>query len=140
MDLKTARAKFHSQKNAAKKRGIGWELTFKQWLEWWGADLDNRGQRAWNLQMQRFGDVGPYAMDNIRKGHPKQNSQTYSVALQNRRAEAAKAAHEASLDAAETCDAEIDPEDEPISSYMSRDPSDTLQRGSRWDNLHKQNR
>lgn len=83
---------FRSQKANAKRRGIGWELTFDQWLEFWGDDLDKRGSGKDCLQMQRHEDTGPYAVGNIRKGKPKQNSATYSAMYQNRRT--AKAAAE----------------------------------------------
>jgi hypothetical protein len=70
------RHKYLTQKNRAKERGIEWCFTFESWLEWWGADIENRGKKSWNLQMQRIGDRGPYHPDNVRKGTPKRNSAT----------------------------------------------------------------
>ena len=68
-----------NQKHNAKRRGIEWEFTYESWLAWWGGDLANRGCKAWNLQMQRIADAGPYAPSNVRKGHPKDNSKTAMI-------------------------------------------------------------
>ncbi len=70
------RVAFISQKSQAERRGIEWGLTFEQWLEWWGADLAQRGCRAHELSMQRFKDEGPYALGNVYKGTPQQNADT----------------------------------------------------------------
>lgn len=122
MDIKQARARFSSQKRGAARRGVGWELTFQQWLDWWGEDLDRRGPGIDQLQMQRKLDTGPYALGNISKGHPKQNSRTHFAMERNRKADAAKRAHQAALDAAPVvADITPDSEDESISEYMSRD-------------------
>ena len=79
MPISDAKRAFLRQKEAAKRRGIGWELTFEQWLEFWGDDLPRRG-RGWNeLGMQRPCDSGPYAVGNIRKGTPADNARTRSA-------------------------------------------------------------
>lgn len=140
MDLKTARKRYWSQQHNAKRRGIEWRLTFQQWLDWWGPDLDNRGQRAWNLQMQRIGDQGAYELGNIRKGHPKDNSKTYSLACQNRKAAALARAHQDALDAAPVEAEDYEEEDESISGYFSRDPGwSKAHPGQKWDRLHRGN-
>ena len=123
LDLKQARLKYHGQKNGAKKRGIGWDLTFQQWLDWWGEDLDRRGSRRDNLQMQRIADVGPYRIGNIRKGVPKQNGATYSNSHQNRKSAEAAKLREAAQDAlmfAPSAEPVEDEEDVPISEYFKR--------------------
>lgn len=97
MDTKRA---FDSQRSNAKARGIEWRLTFDEWLAWWGSDLANRGKGREKLQMQRFGDIGPYALDNIRKGHPADNGKTRRIAEANRASARAKARLHAALDAA----------------------------------------
>lgn len=94
-----ARRAFLQQRAGAKQRGIGWELTFEQWLAWWGDDLSNRGSRPWNLQMQRVADSGPYALGNIRKGTPQQNAKTNGHVMRGRNAAEAKARLEAARDA-----------------------------------------
>ena len=93
------RTAYHNQKNGAKERGIAWEFTFEQWLEWWGSDIEKRGPGKFDLQMQRDRDSGPYAPWNVRKGTPKQNSVTASAMKQNKRSAKAAAEHQARLDA-----------------------------------------
>ena len=137
MDLRLAKERYLSQKRQAGRRGIGWELTFKQWLDWWGEDLENRGSRVWNLQMQRVADSGPYALGNIRKGDPKQNRLTRSIVTKNRLVEVNKRAFQIVLDAAEAVnDRQMESEDESISDYMSRDRDDCVIRRCKWDTIH----
>jgi hypothetical protein len=60
--------KYRSQRVGAKRRGIGWEITFEEWWRWWQIDgrWEARGaHHADALVMARFGDVGPYALSNI---------------------------------------------------------------------------
>lgn len=83
MELAVAKKRYKQQRNQARTRGIGWELTFQQWLDWWGADLGRRGRGAMCLQMQRIGDIGPYALDNIRKGTPHRNALTRTISTKN---------------------------------------------------------
>lgn len=97
--VRVYREAFRKQRLDAKKRGINWCLTFDQWVEWWGEDIDNRGRGVNNLQMQRPADTGPYELGNIRKGYPKDNSKTYSATCANRRSAKAKEDHEKYLDA-----------------------------------------
>lgn len=99
MESKYAIAAFKQQKARAKRRGIGWELTFQQWIEWWGADIERRGRRQNCLQMQRRADAGPYAIGNIYKGTPQKNANTQGAVARNRAQEKAKRAHQARLDA-----------------------------------------
>jgi hypothetical protein len=76
MDIAKAKQAYRNQKYGAKRRGIEWQLTFEQWLEFWGDDLPERGRGRHNLSMQRPCDSGPYALGNIRKGTPKDNGRT----------------------------------------------------------------
>jgi hypothetical protein len=101
MDRTTARRRYYRQKYGAKARGIGWQLTFEQWLDWWGEDLDRRGTHYNSLGMCRFGDVGPYALDNIYKGTPRQNGHTRSKSICHNRSVAAQRVIEASRSACE---------------------------------------
>jgi hypothetical protein len=75
---------YQAQRHHAKARGIGWEITFEEWLDWWGEDIDRRGTSPTSLQMQRIADAGPYKVGNIKKGVPKQNSQTAAIVRRNR--------------------------------------------------------
>ncbi|MDN7658457.1 hypothetical protein [Burkholderia cenocepacia] len=95
MSLAKYRIAFSVQRHGAGRRGIGWELTFEQWLEWWGEDIERRGVRPGDLQMQRIADAGPYALGNIKKGTPRQNAQTRAAVLRNRQGcEAVQARHD----------------------------------------------
>lgn len=64
----TARRAFYAQKGCAVDRGIGWEFTFESWLEFWMASgkWSERGQASGEYCMARNGDVGPYAIGNVR--------------------------------------------------------------------------
>lgn len=57
---------FRCQRNRAKKRGIGWELTFWQWWMIWqqSGRWAQRG-RGQGYAMCRVGDIGPYAAGNV---------------------------------------------------------------------------
>jgi len=80
LDAKKALQAYHSQKHNAKRRGIGWELTFKEWCDFWGEDIDRRGTKRGCLQMQRHMDAGPYKLGNIKKGEPRDNVRTRECA------------------------------------------------------------
>lgn len=59
--------KFQVQRRNAGRRGIGWELTFEQWLVIWmeSGKWPQRGQHIGQYVMARKGDVGPYSVDNV---------------------------------------------------------------------------
>lgn len=65
MNERTARRAFTKQRATAKLRGIAWELSFTQWLEFWGDKLSLRGRSPDSLVMARLGDEGPYREGNI---------------------------------------------------------------------------
>ncbi len=123
MTRKEARQRFSQQRAGAKRRGIEWRLTFDQWLEWWGDDLDRRGRASWQLQMQRFHDRGAYELGNIRKGTPADNSRTAASVRLARESNQRAVAYQASLDdlpyAADEDD-DVDWDDLPISEAFSR--------------------
>jgi len=60
--------KFQNQKKHAKVRGIGFLLSFNQWLLIWkrSGHLAERGRGKGKFVMARFGDVGPYAINNVK--------------------------------------------------------------------------
>lgn len=60
--------RFTEQRERARQRGIGWELPYWQWLQIWqdSGHLDERGRRKGEWQMARFGDKGPYSLDNVK--------------------------------------------------------------------------
>jgi len=59
--------KYYTQKSGAKCRNIEWCFTYESWLEWWGDDIVNRGNKSGQLVMARNNDTGPYHPDNVRK-------------------------------------------------------------------------
>lgn len=72
-------AAYHNQKNAAKYRGIAWELTLVEWLVVWelSGHLSERGRGADKYVMARKGDEGPYALDNVYITTCAQNGRDY---------------------------------------------------------------
>lgn len=126
MDDKEKQSKYrhayHCQKNNAKNRGIEFKLTYQEWIDWWGEDIEKRGSHRNGLQMQRYGDEGAYELGNIKKGYPKDNRATWSKVNANKRSEKAKREHELFLDA--LMHAESKPaKDNYIEDEMFFDPS-----------------
>lgn len=76
MELAEAKRKFEQHKARATRAGIGFELTFAEWLAIWGDDLDRRGVHRDQLGMCRVMDRGPYAVGNVFIGTPKRNAHT----------------------------------------------------------------
>src|SRR5207253_10050521 len=64
-DLGKARRQFRTQKYAAERRFIGFELTFDEWCRIWDESgcYPVRGRRGY--VMARSGDDGPYAVGNV---------------------------------------------------------------------------
>ncbi len=58
---------YRQQRGNAKLRGIIFQLTAEEWWQIWAESghLHERGQKANQYCMARFGDVGPYAVNNI---------------------------------------------------------------------------
>lgn len=73
---KTAPQKYLAQKYAAKQRGIGWELTLTEWWDIWmrSKKWRKRGQGRGRYCMGRNGDIGPYAVGNVRIITHEQNT------------------------------------------------------------------
>lgn len=101
MDRRVARKKYCVQVSHAAQRGIEWKLTFEQWLEWWGGDLDRRGPHRDELGMQRYHDKGAYELGNIYKGRPAENARTAANCALARKTLERKAEYQARLDQAE---------------------------------------
>ena len=60
--------KYETHKANAKQRGIAWEFDFDGWMAVWdkSGKFDKRGKRVGQYVMARFGDVGPYSVDNVK--------------------------------------------------------------------------
>lgn len=76
---------YEKHKRHAAARGIGFELTFVQWWEFWKDHYHLRGGKGGDLCMGRFGDMGPYAVGNIYITTQKGNIQDYSVSEKKKR-------------------------------------------------------
>ena len=58
---------YADQRRNSKKRGIDFQFTYEEWLDWWGDDIINRGKQKGQLVMARHGDTGPYHINNVFK-------------------------------------------------------------------------
>jgi hypothetical protein len=67
---------FRAQKNQARRRGIGFLLSFKEWQSIWkkSGHAHERGRRLSQYCMARFGDKGAYAIGNVRIITHEQNA------------------------------------------------------------------
>ena len=99
MDINKYRGQYNVQRYHAEQRGIAFKLTFQEWCEFWGADIDRRGSSPDSLQMQRFADTGAYELGNIRKGTPRQNGVTAGHMKRKRNCDAAALHLQIELDA-----------------------------------------
>ena len=66
-----AKKAYNDQKFDAKRRGIEFLLTYEEWHCWWQGQLGPdwitlRGSRWYQFVMARYGDAGPYRLDNIK--------------------------------------------------------------------------
>jgi hypothetical protein len=93
MELSEAKRRFSNHKSNAKRRGIGFELTFEQWMQVWGDKLDRMGTGRDQYGMCRAMDSGPYAVDNVFIGSPKRNAHTRSIVRFGERMRCAQAAN-----------------------------------------------
>jgi hypothetical protein len=58
---------YYAQKSMSLKRGISWQLSLYEWLEWWvnTGHFHERGVCNHQYQMCRYNDKGAYSLDNI---------------------------------------------------------------------------
>lgn len=76
MDLKIARKKYFAQRRQAKARNIPFLLNFIEWYNIWerSGKWEQRGRTVGCYVMARYGDQGPYSIDNVIIITQKQNS------------------------------------------------------------------
>ena len=79
---------FWAQKGNAKRRGISWEMSFKQWCDIWdkSGHYEQRGPRRGQYVMCRDGDQGPYRPDNVYIRYGRENIREYLDSEQQRKA------------------------------------------------------
>lgn len=78
-DLAKARQEFASQRSGAARRGIGWELTFDQWLDIWAESGHYAKRGPTGYVMARKWDDGPYAIGNVEIQTAQENHSTRSM-------------------------------------------------------------
>jgi hypothetical protein len=59
---------YYQHKANAESRGIGFLLTYEEWLKIWmdSGKINQRGSYRGKYVMARFGDIGPYAVGNVK--------------------------------------------------------------------------
>ena len=62
----TPKGRFQQHKAGAKKRGVEFLLTFKEWWSLWEPHWHQRGGLGHEMCMCRTNDAGPYAVGNVR--------------------------------------------------------------------------
>jgi len=65
--MPTMRDAYLRQKGSAKFRSIDFLLSFDEWTDCWNKSghADERGRNLGQYVMARYGDIGPYALDNV---------------------------------------------------------------------------
>ena len=76
--MRNPKLAYNSQKQLAKYRNVDWNITFDEWINWWGSDFVNRGKNVGDLQMCRYNDSGAYELGNIYKATISHNSRKYA--------------------------------------------------------------
>lgn len=58
---------FRSQWHGARRRSIPFLFTIEEWWAWWQIDgrWEKRGLKGNGLVMARYGDIGPYSVENV---------------------------------------------------------------------------
>jgi hypothetical protein len=67
LELKKFKRAYFDQRGNAAKRGVGFDMSFDEWLTVWESSghLAERGCRKGQYAMSRIGDVGPYSVSNV---------------------------------------------------------------------------
>ena len=74
--IPSPRDRYSNHKCRAKRRGIGFKLTFKEWMKIWkrSGHFEERGRLAHEYHMARHNDRGPYAVGNVKIITASQNA------------------------------------------------------------------
>lgn len=67
------RSAYLGQRHTCNQRDIEFNLTFDQWVDFWGTDFSRRGRKMQDLCMCRYGDKGAYEVGNIYKATNAEN-------------------------------------------------------------------
>jgi hypothetical protein len=80
--LRKAKDQFFNQRCAARYRRIKWKMTFEEWWKIWSdsGHWEKRGRRVGQYVMARFGDKGPYSVENVKIMRAEANIQEREAA------------------------------------------------------------
>ena len=70
---------YNLHKYSAKRRGIGFKLSYEEWSDIWGDKISNRGTSAENYCMSRTGDKGAYEVGNVYINTNRNNAREASI-------------------------------------------------------------
>jgi len=67
-EIRKSKYKFDNQKKSAAERGISFEFSYDDWIQYWIASgkWENRGPYKDQYCMARHNDIGPYNADNVK--------------------------------------------------------------------------
>src|SRR4051812_2946686 len=79
--MKSYRHAYIVQRRDAGYRGIDFLLSFDEWITIWkeSGHLHERGKRRGQYVMARYGDIGPYAVSNVRIVPQEENHREASL-------------------------------------------------------------
>ena len=62
-----AKQQYHNHKHRAKRKGIGFEMTFDEWYNIWinSGHYHEKGTKRGQYVMSRYNDIGPYKVGNV---------------------------------------------------------------------------
>lgn len=67
------RKKWLDKRASSKRRGVEFNLTYEEFVEFWGDDAHRIGRKYDDLCMGRYDDTGPYEVGNIYKCTNREN-------------------------------------------------------------------
>lgn len=75
-DQRILKKAFQNQRRGSESRKIDFLMSFEEWIDFWLIcdRYKHRGAGKNQLQMCRFGDIGPYHRDNVYCASGKENS------------------------------------------------------------------
>lgn len=84
--LKESKKRFNRQRTTAKSRGIGFDLSFDEWIGIWleSGHFHERGKGKGKYVMSRIGDVGAYVVGNVCIVSQEQNSAEFNARMRSR--------------------------------------------------------
>jgi hypothetical protein len=72
--LEHHRLKWQSKKNSSESKGIEFKISFEDWMLLWDKKIFDRGSDVHQYNICRITEPGPYTLENVYIGHPKDNA------------------------------------------------------------------